>query len=147
MIPNDIQGRGSLEVCKAFTFEAAHFFSHKPEGHPNGRMHGHSFRVEVVVAGTPDPSSGWIVDLGTLTDDLETLRGELDHRLLNEIESLESPALESLAMWIAGRLLDRYPHLRSVTVARPTCFESATFRLNTEKVTEAGPGRSDQVSR
>ncbi|MGF1455471.1 MAG: 6-pyruvoyl tetrahydropterin synthase family protein [Alphaproteobacteria bacterium] len=134
MTPNDIQGRGSLEVCKAFTFEAAHYFNHRPDGHPNARIHGHSFRVEVVVEGQPDPRSGWIVDLGALAGDLDRLRDTLDHRLLNEIEGLETPALESLAMWIAGRLLDNYPRLRSVTVSRPTCFESATFRLDTEQI-------------
>ncbi len=122
--------RGRLEICKAFTFEAAHYFNHQPAGHPNNRIHGHSFRVDVVVSGTPDAQSGWIVDLSALAEDLAAIRSALDHRLLNEVEGLDIPSLENIARYIAGRLQSRYPSLDCVTVSRPSCFESATFRAD-----------------
>lgn len=129
---SDIGGRrpvGRLEIRKGFTFEAAHYFEHVPKGHWNRQIHGHSFRAEVTLSGTPAPDSGWIVDLQALAASLEAIRGVLDHRLLNEIEDLPSPSLENLAIWIARRLEPDYPGLHAVTVSRPSCSESATFYL------------------
>ncbi|HEX7340222.1 MAG TPA: 6-carboxytetrahydropterin synthase, partial [Rhodanobacteraceae bacterium] len=42
---------GDMEISKQFTFEAAHRLPHVPEGHKCGRLHGHSFVVEVHVSG------------------------------------------------------------------------------------------------
>ncbi len=129
MIGAPLDGHGRLEVQKAFTFEAAHYFEHVPAGHVNNRLHGHSFHAEVTVAGTPDPESGWVVDLQALAQSLEAVRAALDHRLLNDIEDLKTPSLENLAMWIARRLGPSYPGLRSVKVSRPSCGECATYFL------------------
>ncbi len=35
-----------LEITKSFAFEAAHFQPNAPAGHPNARLHGHSFMAE-----------------------------------------------------------------------------------------------------
>jgi 6-pyruvoyltetrahydropterin/6-carboxytetrahydropterin synthase len=42
-----------MRIYKEFTFEGAHFLPSAPEGHPNARIHGHSFRVRVTVDGEP----------------------------------------------------------------------------------------------
>ena len=46
-----------MRIYKEFTFEGAHYLPSAPEGHPNARIHGHSFRVRVSVDGEPDPET------------------------------------------------------------------------------------------
>ena len=43
-----------MRIYKEFFFEAAHFLPSAPAGHPNARVHGHSFRVRVTIGGEPD---------------------------------------------------------------------------------------------
>ena len=38
-----------VEIYKQFRFDAAHYLPHAPEGHPNKRVHGHSFRAEITI--------------------------------------------------------------------------------------------------
>ena len=46
-----------LETYCEFTFDAAHKTT------PDTPLHGHSFRVRVTFAGTPQPVVGWSHDL------------------------------------------------------------------------------------
>ena len=47
-----------MRITQAFTFEAAHHLPNVPEGHKCGRLHGHSYRVEVHVSGAVRLTSG-----------------------------------------------------------------------------------------
>jgi 6-pyruvoyltetrahydropterin/6-carboxytetrahydropterin synthase len=118
----------TTEIVKEFGFDAAHFLPRAPEGHPYRRLHGHSFTVEVAIAGTPDPEEGWIVDFGVIEARLAALRLRLDHGLLNEIDGLAVPTLEHLAAWIYRRLAGDLPGLTRVTVRRPSSGEACTYR-------------------
>jgi 6-pyruvoyltetrahydropterin/6-carboxytetrahydropterin synthase len=69
-----------VEIFKAFTLESAHRLPNVPAGHKCARVHGHSFRVEVHVAGTVDPTLGWIMDFADLKRAFEPLYERLDHR-------------------------------------------------------------------
>ena len=86
-----------ISICKEFRFDAAHFLPTAPKGHPNSRMHGHSFAVELTLEGEPDPVKGWIRDFADVERAIGDLRGRLDHHLLNEISGLEVPTLERVA--------------------------------------------------
>ena len=46
-----------MEIFKEFTIEAAHHLPNVPVGHKCGRLHGHSFRIEMHVRGPIDPTS------------------------------------------------------------------------------------------
>jgi 6-pyruvoyltetrahydropterin/6-carboxytetrahydropterin synthase len=116
-----------FHIVKEFGFEAAHTFGHKPAGHANTRMHGHSFKVEVALAGEPDPVTGCVADFEIVSQALDAVRDKLDHHLLNDIEGLATPSLENIARWIAGQLSARLPQLTSVTVRRPTLGESCRY--------------------
>ena len=52
-----------MELFKEFKLEAAHRLPNVPEGHQCSRLHGHSFRVALHVAGPVDESMGWVMPL------------------------------------------------------------------------------------
>ena len=117
-----------VELTYGFGFDAAHRFDAFPEGHPNRRMHGHSFQVEVAVRGTPDPTTGFVVDFTQMQSTCGALRDMLDHRVLNEIPALEQPSLERLSIWIWKHLAETLPSLVRVTVRRDSRGQSCTYR-------------------
>lgn len=117
-----------LEISKDFTFEAAHYFEHKPDAHPFKRMHGHSFAGTVTLAGHPNDEAGWIKDFWEIEDALKAVIDTIDHRLLNEIDGLEKPSLEALARYVFDRLEPALPGLVAVEIRRPSCGEKAVLR-------------------
>ena len=119
----------TFEITKAVSFEAAHFMGGKPEGHPYRNVHGHSFRIEVTVAGTVQPNEEWVQDFSELTAILHDTANKLDHRLLNEIDGLAVPTLERICIWVAADLKPRLPGLRRVTLARPSLDERCSLLI------------------
>jgi 6-pyruvoyltetrahydropterin/6-carboxytetrahydropterin synthase len=117
-----------MRVYKEFFFEAAHFLPSAPPGHPNARVHGHSFRVRVAVDGEPEKKTGILVHFDDLEEAVADARDALDHRMLNEVEGLASPTLERIAMWLWDRLHNRLPGLAEIEVARDSCHEGCVYR-------------------
>ncbi len=109
-----------VRLVKSFGFEAAHFLPTFPEGHKCRRMHGHSFRVDVVVEGDVDEREGYLVDYGAIKAAIEPVRARLDHYVLNEIEGLSNPTSEMVAAWLWDRLRPRLPLLAEIVV-HETC--------------------------
>ena len=81
------------ELTKAFRFEAAHALPGTTFGAASEEIHGHSFRAEVTVRGTPDPATGMVLDLGLLQHSMAEVQKMLDHKLLNKVEALGPPTL------------------------------------------------------
>jgi 6-pyruvoyltetrahydropterin/6-carboxytetrahydropterin synthase len=118
----------NVELSKRFRFEAAHRLPKVPADHKCARMHGHSFEIEVVIAGAVDASTGWLVDYAEITREVEPLiRAELDHRTLNDVPGLENPTSEMLCVWLWRRLAPRLPLLTAITVFE-TCTARCTYR-------------------
>jgi len=109
-----------MDVFRVFQIEAAHYLPNVPDGHKCARMHGHSFRVEVHVSGTPGETSGWVMDFADIRAAFQPLFDQLDHRCLNEIEGLENPTSENLARWIWNRLKPGLEELSKIMV-QETC--------------------------
>lgn len=105
-----------VELVKEYRFESAHRLPRVPEGHRCARVHGHSYRVEVMVCGPVDEQSGWLVDFYDMDAQVEPLIAALDHRMLNDIEGLENPTCERLCSWLWSRLAPSLPGLGAVTV-------------------------------
>jgi len=80
-----------IELRKSFQFEAAHLLPLLPKSHKCRRLHGHSFKVEVVVAGECDPKLGWLMDYAEISTAFKPLWETLDHHYLNEIPGLKNP--------------------------------------------------------
>jgi 6-pyruvoyltetrahydropterin/6-carboxytetrahydropterin synthase len=115
-----------MRIFKELTFEAAHRLPNLPEGHRCRRLHGHSFKVEVHVAGAPDRRLGWVIDFGDIKAAAAPILEELDHHYLNEIPGLENPTSEVLAAWIWKRLAPRLPGLERIVV-RETCTTGCVY--------------------
>ncbi len=115
-----------MEIWKEFTFEAAHLLPNVPEGHKCRRLHGHSYRVRVIVSGEPDRALGWIVDFADITAACAPIKQRLDHYYLNEIEGLENPTSELLAKWIWDRLKPVLAGLSRLEVGE-TCTSGCSY--------------------
>ncbi|MFA5949611.1 MAG: 6-carboxytetrahydropterin synthase [Hyphomicrobium sp.] len=116
-----------MRIYKEFLFEAAHFLPSAPPGHPNARVHGHSFRARIVIEGEPSAETGYIFHFDDLSAAIRDSREALDHHLLNEVEGLEAPTLERLSMWLWNRLANRVAGLAEIHVARDSCQEGCIY--------------------
>jgi 6-pyruvoyltetrahydropterin/6-carboxytetrahydropterin synthase len=115
-----------MHIFKIFHIEAAHRLPNVPPGHKCARLHGHSFRVEIHVAGEPEAVTGWVMDYADIKAAFQPLFEQLDHHYLNEIEGLENPTSELLARWIWQRLKSALPGLDRVVV-HETCTAGASY--------------------
>lgn len=116
------QGENTMKVriSKTFDFDAAHRLPNVPEGHKCGRMHGHTYRVEVMLEGEPD-HRGFVVDYAEIAEAWKPIEHVLDHHTLNDVPGLENPTTEILAPWILERFSRSLPETVGVRV-----FESST---------------------
>ncbi len=115
------------ELSKEFRFDAAHTLRRTVDVEPSRRIHGHSYRAEVVIRGRPDPETGMVMDLALLGRALDAAREGLDHRFLDEISDLGPATLENLASWIWRKIAPICPHLRRVTVRRDSDNGACSF--------------------
>ncbi len=118
----------SMKLYKEFFFEAAHYLRSAPDGHPNSRIHGHSFRVRVTLEGKPDPETGLLMDLGIVYQTVKEIREKLDHRFLYDIPGLEYATLENLTRWIWKEAKQSLPLLSEITVSRDSCMEGCVYQ-------------------
>ncbi|KQW20807.1 6-pyruvoyl tetrahydrobiopterin synthase [Afipia sp. Root123D2] len=114
------------ELTKSFRFEAAHALPGTTLGESSQEIHGHSFRAEVTVRGTPDPATGMVMDLGILERRINEVQATLDHKFLNKIEALGAPTLENLSRFIWERV-QAAGHVTRVSVHRDSCNESCAY--------------------
>jgi 6-pyruvoyltetrahydropterin/6-carboxytetrahydropterin synthase len=120
--PGTQPDRSSMRITQAFTFEAAHRLPNVPETHRCRRMHGHSYRIELRLEGPVDPHTGFVVDFFDVEKAFGPLLARLDHSCLNEIEGLENPTAENIAVWIWQGAKPSLPQLAAVTVYEtPQC--------------------------
>ncbi len=117
----------NVKLVHEFRFEAAHLLPKVPAGHKCARLHGHSFKVEVAIAGPVNEETGWFLDYGHLYDAWAPLHAQLDHNYLNDLPGLENPTSELLARWIWDRLKPALP-----AIARVTIFETCDARCEYE---------------
>ena len=116
-----------IELSQSFGFEAAHTLARAMEVEASARVHGHSYRADLVLRGEVEPSSGMLVDLGTVADAILMLRGRLDHRLLDGVEGLGQGTMENLAVWIYGAAKPVLPALARVVVRRDSLGQFCSY--------------------
>lgn len=115
-----------MEIYKIFYIEAAHRLPNVPAGQKCGRLHGHSFKIEIYVSGEVGKESGWVLDFADIKIVFQPFYEQLDHNYLNEIEGLENPTSENLARWIWEKVQPGLPLLSKVVV-NETCTSGCVF--------------------
>jgi hypothetical protein len=85
-----------------FLFEAAHTLQRDIGTEGSRRIHGHSYRATITLAGAPDPVTGMLIDIGHLDALLADTRDALDHRFLDEVPGLGPATLENLCSFPVG---------------------------------------------
>jgi len=117
-------------VSAPFWFEAAHHSDDYPEGHPNRRIHGHSYRLIVSIEGEVNPRSGYVIDHDDLVVAMKPLVSELDHNYINKIPGLEVASSENIAAWVWKKLKPQFPGLCRIDIERPSVGMTATYLGN-----------------
>ena len=79
-------------------------------------MHGHSFKLEVVVEGDVDPATGWVYDHARIAAAVRPLVEQMDHAYLNDIDGLENPTIENMAAWLWERLKGPLPEVCELVI-------------------------------
>ena len=111
------------QLTKEFRFEAAHTLPSLPEDHKCRQMHGHSFKIDISVAGEVDEEIGWVYDHKRISDAMNPLLELLDHGYLNDIPGLESPTIERMAGLFWKKLEPDLPGLCEIVI-----YETPTAR-------------------
>jgi len=92
-----------LQIAKTFDFDAAHWLPFVPKEHKCSRVHGHTYRCEIICAGELD-ERGMVCDYDEIAAAWRVIGDRIDHQLLNNIPGLENPTTEVLAPYILGCL-------------------------------------------
>ena len=102
-----------MEIFKQFTFDCAHFLPLVPDGHKCKQIHGHTYKLTIFIDGPLD-KCGWVVDFSDIKQIVAAAVEIVDHKLLNNIEGLENPTCELLAIWFWGKIIIDIPLLKRI---------------------------------
>jgi 6-pyruvoyl-tetrahydropterin synthase len=68
------------------------------------------------VQGEVSETNGWVVDFGDIKATAKSYVDQLDHTYLNDIEGLENPTSENIAIWLWGKLDPQIRGLSKIVV-------------------------------
>jgi 6-pyruvoyltetrahydropterin/6-carboxytetrahydropterin synthase len=105
-----------MKIYKEFRFDSAHFLPNVPPDHKCANMHGHTYTIEIHVEDELDPKLGWVLDYNDLRRVVEPLVDQLDHKVLNDIDGLENPTAEHIALWLWNQIKPNLNKLVQVVV-------------------------------
>lgn len=114
-----------MRIRRSYRFEA----SHQLPRHPGAcrRLHGHSYRFVVELAGRPDDDQGMVLDFFELDRIVQQhVLEALDHHHLNDL--IPNPTAEWICVWIWRALAPQLPGLRQIEL----------FEVETASVIYAG---------
>lgn len=105
-------------ITKEFSFEASHRLDHLPETHKCSRLHGHSYRVQVVLESRELNPDGFVRDYGELDPLKRFIDERLDHRHLEDVlpEGTISSA-ENIARYLYDFAADHWPEVVAMRVS------------------------------
>jgi len=113
-----------VDICCDFRYEAAHWLPMVPDDHQCHRMHGHSYRLAVVISG-PVGDDGFVVDFADVKSVVAPLVKHLDHQCLNDF--LSNPTVENQLVWFWDQIVTSLPRLAELRIYE-TANNSAAYR-------------------
>jgi 6-pyruvoyltetrahydropterin/6-carboxytetrahydropterin synthase len=101
-------------------------------------LHGHNWKVEVIMRGFKLNEAGMLIDFADLKHAARDVLAELDHNYLNELPffKLENPSSENIARYLSDRLAerlnteDRWIYSVSAWESHNACATLITDRFN-----------------
>ena len=101
-------------IFKEFNFDSAHFLPNVPDGHKCKEIHGHTYRLILYFEGKIDVQFGWLIDFAEIKEVVDPIINNIDHKLLNNIEGLENPTCEAIAIWLWDNIKPTIPLLNRI---------------------------------
>ena len=123
-------------ITKVFHFCAAHQYGqsdwsnekNKEVFGPDARVHGHNYKLEVTVTGNINPDTGFLIDLGELSEIVnKNVLQKLDHsQVEKDIEWFrgKQPSSENMVIFIWEEISK---HLKSANLHRIRIVETPTI--------------------
>jgi len=104
------------ELMVEDTFDAAHAL--RGYDGPCENLHGHTWKVQVFLAGENLNKLGLLEDFKTIKKTLKAILADFDHGHLNELKQfkIENPSSENIARFIFNAAKDKIPSITKVTV-------------------------------
>lgn len=121
-----------FEVSVEHTFAAGHALRNYRGKCEN--VHGHNYRVRVLVRGEALDETGMLADFVVLKKILRDISEPLDHVFLNDLPPFDklNPSAENMAWYIWDKMQQQLKQANPVEVAEVTVWEtdiqSATYR-------------------
>lgn len=112
-----------FELRQQFQIESARFLPHLPPTHPCSQMHGHSFKIILILRGEMNPKIGWLRDYHEISSIAQSVLKPLDHQVLNKVTGLENPTSEWLAVWVYEKIKLQLPELYQVCIQETSTTE------------------------
>ncbi len=106
--------KATMILYKHFTFDSAHFLPNLPNGHSCKELHGHTYHLTVFVEGDVLKEEGWVLDFKDFKKVIGPVINSIDHKLLNNIDGLQNPTSELLAIWIWDKIKPQLPQLKRI---------------------------------
>ncbi|MEK8031490.1 6-carboxytetrahydropterin synthase [Ideonella sp. DXS29W] len=106
-------------IWKDFHLDSAVRLRHAPAGHPEARLHGHTYTLRLHLSAALDELRGWAVDFGDVKELFKPVFKALDHHALHDVPGLPDGDCASVAQWVLSQARERLPQ-----VCRVDLFET-----------------------
>ncbi len=89
------------------------------------RLHGHNWRIEVILTGEKLNNAGLLIDFKEVKEATDGILEKLDHSFLNELPKFrdQNPSSENIAAYLFERLSSRLNN-NQIKVAKVIAWES-----------------------
>ena len=96
-----------MKITRIYSFAAAHKLPNVPPNHKCSRLHGHTYKLEISVAGEVGEDTGWVMDFADIDKHVNPLiEASLDHHYLND--QVENPTVENLVLFLKKQLPESF---------------------------------------
>lgn len=104
-------------IAKRFRFSASHVIGGLAADHPCGRLHGHNYEVEVMLAAAELDGAGFVRDFHELSALRDFIDAAFDHRHLNDVLGHDRTTSEVLSRFFYDWCKARWPEVVAVRVS------------------------------